>query len=115
MKTLKEKIEYIYETEEYCHKCGWIRDEMKDELIQHGPIACWEECPKCRVTWEYQERVLSTKPYKFKYEDVKQAVFEFDELLKNEIIFSKFLLNFRERQKRMNKLKKQFKEIFGDF
>jgi hypothetical protein len=49
------------------------------------------------------------------YEDVKEKVLEFDELLKNEIIFSKFQMTFRERQKRINELRKEFKVIFGDF
>jgi hypothetical protein len=50
-----------------------------------------------------------------KLEDVKEKALEFDELLENEIIFSKFQMTFKQRQKRINKLRKEFKEIFGDF
>ena len=49
------------------------------------------------------------------YDDIKDKLLEFDELLKNEIIMSMFDLSQSERQKRIKKLRKQFKEIFGDF
>ena len=51
----------------------------------------------------------------FKYKDVKEKVLEFEELLEIEIIFSKFLLNVKQSQKRIKLLRKEFKEIFGDF